>query len=226
MTFHKTNSWKELLPQLTSIKSKCNCILGILGVAEDDVRAEGMRNIRGFCNTIALIPIKLQQNVQERPENIRPILIILGLTNRKALKSVLTDFNNNSKASFITMVQFAIENCIAQVIEAMGSKQPTGKFSRNIKLLLQLCSIPDLQRKLDLLLVPAMLRNTLHSNGIHKWPSKTVTVDGEDFVFEKDSRVSCGSWSHIFHAVKNSLSIYEEIFTSERIRTIRYIRAK
>jgi hypothetical protein len=75
-------------------------------------------------------------------------------------------------------------------------------------------------------MVPAMLRNSLHNNGIHKWSSQTVIVDGEDYVFAKDNRINCGSWSHIFHAVNSSLSIYEEILTSERIRAIQHISAK
>ena len=225
MSFQQAKSWEERGLQLQAVKDQCNGILKTLGIPDDEARAQGIVHVRQLCNTIAAVPIKLQQNA-ERPSNIPSILALLGLSNIKDLQSLLHDLNSNSKTSFLTMVQFALENCIVQVIEAIGAKRPSGKFSRDAESIIQLCDIADPERKLELLMLPALLRNTLHANGIHRWPSKTVIVDGEEYVFEKDKRINCGSWSHIFHAVLNSLSVYEEILTSERVRTIQRIPAR
>jgi len=225
MSFQQAKSWEERGLQLQAVKDQCNGILKTLGIPDDDARAQGIVHVRQLCNTIAAVPIKLQQNA-ERPSNIPSILALLGLSNIKDLQSLLHDLNSNSKTSFLTMVQFALENCIVQVIEVIGAKRPSGKFSRDAESIIQLCDIADPERKLELLMLPALLRNTLHANGIHRWPSKTVIVDGEEYVFEKDKRINCGSWSHIFHAVLNSLSVYEEILTSERVRTIQRIPAR
>lgn len=226
MPFKQAESWEERLLQLQTIKDKCNRILEKLGIPEDDARAQGMVHVRQLCNTIAAVPIKLLQNA-ERPSNIPSILALLGLNNTKGLKSCLTDLNKNSKTSFLTMVQFSLENCIVQVIGAIGEGRPCNKFSKDAKLIIELCSIADPeQKKLDLLMVPAWLRNTLHANGIHSGRSKTVIIYGAEYVFEKDKRINCGSWSHIFHTVLNSLNVYEEILTSEKVRTIQRIPAR
>jgi hypothetical protein len=76
------------------------------------------------------------------------------------------------------------------------------------------------------MLVPAWLRNTLHANGIHYWPDKTITIDGMEYIFERGKRINCGSWNHIFHAIRSSLKVYEEIFMSKRVREIEYIPAR
>jgi hypothetical protein len=224
MVFKQANSWKERGLQLQAIKDKCNEILQTLNKPENDARAKGMIHVRQICNTIGAVPIKLLQNA-EIPNNVQVILQLLGLTKEKDLQSILSDFNSNSKASFITMVQFVLENCIMQVIESTGEK-PAGKFYKDAKHILHLCKIEQLECKLEIIILPAYIRNTLHANGVHKWPSKTIILDGEEYKFEKDKRVNCGSWSHMFHAVFHSLGIYEEIFKSDEISRIQYIPSR
>ena len=225
MVFKKAKSWKERGQQLQKIKDKCNEILNTLNLPKNDARAQGIIHIRQFCNTIGAVPIKLQQNA-EIPSNIPVLLKLLGLTNVRDLQSVMSDFNSNSKTSFITMVQFALENCIVQVIEANGEKQVTRKFRKNAKNIVEICGIEDPDRKLELIMLSAYIRNCLHSNGIHKWPDETIILDGEEYKFKKDKRINCGSWSHIFYAVLNSLSVYEEILTSDKIFRIQSIPAR
>ena len=211
--------------QIQAVKNQCNGLLEKLNLPDDDARALALIQVRQMCNTIAAVPIKLQQNA-EIAGDIPVMLALLGINDFGSLKSLLTDLNKNSKASFLTMVQVALENCVVQVIEAIGGKKPSGKFSTDAKAIINLCGLTDPRQKLELLMLPAWLRNTLHANGIHKRPSKTLIVDGEAFVFEQDKRLQCGSWSHIAYAVMNSLYVYEELLTSSKVEAIQHIQAR
>lgn len=145
---------------------------------------------------------------------------LLGLENQSALQNVLTDLNANAKASFLTVVQFALENSARRVaVELAGQGAPMG-FKDIGKMLVTETGLSDPRNKLDLLLVLAYLRNTLHSNGIHYWPDVTITVAGEPFKFQKGKRSDCASWSHILYALLYSLSVFEEMYLSPRVKSV------
>jgi hypothetical protein len=223
MVFVEAKSWKERGLQLQKLKEKCIDILKTLNKPEDDARAKGIIHVRQMCNTIGAIPIKLQQNAGIAG-NVPIILRLLGLSDEKSLERVLTDYNQNSKASFITMVQFALENCVTQVIDSIGEKT-TGRFSADAKQILSICKIYQ-PEKLNQILLPTYIRNTLHSNSVHTKPNIVITVDGEEYIFEEGKKIKCGSWSHIFHAILNSLVVYEEIFQSDKINRIKKIPSR
>ena len=219
MPFHHANDWKERGLQLQSVKDKCNEIIKALNLPEDHVRTQGMIHVRQFCNSLALVPIKLSQNA-EITNNVPLIMTLLGLNQKKDLKSCLVDLNDNSKASFITMAQFALENCIERVLDALPSEKSQGTFSRSSKRLISITQLPNQSTKHEILLVPAWIRNTLHAAGIHGHASRTVMIDGEPYQFEKGKRVSCTSWSHVFHAFRNGLEIYEELLLAPAVKSI------
>lgn len=224
MPFRQASTWRERGLQIQEIKDKCNSIIGNLNLAEGDVRMQGMIHVRQLCNTLAAIPIKLQQNA-ENPNNMPAILSLLGLSNIDDLRRILHDFNANAKAGFITTVQFALENCIVCIIEAIPGVDPQFNFSQNAEIIIELSEILQVENKLDLMMLPAWIRNALHANGIHTKSNRTIVVDGESYIFERGQRIACGSWSHLFHAVFHSLSVVEEIFLSNRISTIEQISA-
>ena len=64
--FCLAKSWKERSLQIQAVKDKCNHILTRLALPDDDARAQGIIHIRQFCNTLAAVPIKLQQNAEIR----------------------------------------------------------------------------------------------------------------------------------------------------------------
>lgn len=224
MPFRQANTWRERGLQIQEIKDKCNSIIENLNLNESDVRIQGMIHVRGLCNTLAAIPIKLQQNA-ENPNNISAILSLLGLSSIDDLSIILEDFNANSKIGFITSVQFALENCIVRIIEAIPGVDPQFSFSQNADIIIEQSEIPQAAHKLDLMLLPAWIRNTLHANGIHNRSNRTIVVDGESYIFERGQRIAGGTWSHLFHAISHSLVVVEEIFISDRIRAIERIQS-
>ena len=217
--FHLAKNWKERSLQMQDVKDKCNHILKKLALPNNDARSEGIIQVRSFCNTLAAVPIKLQQNAENR-RNAPVIMQLLGLQCIEHLKSCLIDLNKNAKVSFITMTQFALENCIERVLDAIPSEKAQGTFSKSSLRILEVTKVADYKTKHEILMVPAWIRNSLHSACVHGRASRMVVIDGESYNFEKGKRISCGSWSHLMHCLLNALDIYEEMLCSSVVTSI------
>jgi len=223
MTFQKATSWEERGFQIQKVKDKCNYIIGCLNLPKDDARSLGIIHVRQFCNTLGFAAIKIQQKAEIK--KYLPILIdLLDVRNIKDLKAFLHDLNPNFKTSFVTMVQFALENCIERVLDSLPGKCGLNNFSRTSRcLIIDTLKLKNPIQKYELIMVPAWIRNTLHAGGIHKKPDKTVIINGEPYIFKKNQRFECASWSHIFHAFLHSLDVYEEILCSKQVKAIQRI---
>ena len=82
----------------------------------------------------------------------------------------------------------------------------------------------DSEEKIKFLYLPAQLRNSLHSNGIHhgyKGECTTIEIGGFTFELIDGQKVSCAGWGHIVLALNASLEILEEILSSPKIETLK-----
>lgn len=213
MKFKYTKKWNEILQQLDEVKTKCNNIIKRLerkGISMSDPRREGMIHVRQCCNTIAFVPIRLLKQIECGRKN--EVMEILEL-NDSDLKSCLGDLKKNAKISFITIVQFALENCIGRIIEDKTGKKPPSKFKDKCKKIIELSGISDRRKvKFNRLMLLAYIRNTLHSGGIHRWGSLKRKIKGVSYTLKKGKTVDCASWGHIFFLLWHSLDLYEWIF--------------
>jgi hypothetical protein len=222
MTFQFASTWEERGLQLQAVIDKCNHIIKRLSLPEKDARIQGMIHVRQFCNTIAAIAIKLLQSA-EINTNIPIIMKLLRMRDMQSLQSCLKDLIPNAKTSFITMCQFALENCIERVLDAINGEHSQGNFKESAKRLIKITKIDEPERKLEIILVPAYIRNTLHAGGIHLKDNEKIIIDDEPYIFEKGKRFSCASWSHVMHALINALDVYEEILCSEKVNSLQSI---
>lgn len=225
MAFHPAKTWEERGLQVQTLKDKCNDLLQKLHLPKDDARTLGIVHVRQFCNTLAAVPIKLSQNAEIR-ENVPIIMKILGLNNPNDLNTCLGDLNDNAKASFVTVVQFALENCVKRVLYAIPGEKARGGFSKSCRRLIEVTKLADPSIKYEILMVPARIRNSLHAGGVPSRGSNPVDIDGERYVFENGKRVACASWSHLIHAFYHGLYIYEEMLCSPKVKMIPRIPAE
>jgi hypothetical protein len=219
MPFHLATNWEERISQLEVLTGKFNAIMTRLNLPKDDARTWGFVSILCFCQTIAWIPIRLSQCAEV--ESNRPFLTrLLGTRNEKALFELLQISHWNARASFITLVQSALENCINQVLDAIDGPKARRKFSKSAKRLIELTKMRSPDRKYKIVMVPAWIRNCLHAAGRHSYPSTIVQIDFARYVFRQGRQFKCGSWSHLFHAVLHALDVYEKMLCSPIVKSI------
>ncbi|NIP23465.1 MAG: hypothetical protein GWN67_04980 [Phycisphaerae bacterium] len=215
MKFRYTKTWNEILFQFEEVKKKCNDIIDKLqekGISKNDPRTEGMVHVRQFCNTLACIPLRIQQFAGCR-SNKDFILKLFGIQSYCDLQKLLEDFNKNAKCGFITGVQFALENCIGQIIEDKTGQKPSPKFKDKCTKIIKIAGMSDRRKlKLNRLMLLAYIRNTLHSGGIHQWDSLRRKIRGVYYTLKKGKKVDCATWNHIFFLLWHSLDLYERIF--------------
>lgn len=222
MTFQKATSWKERGLQIQKVKDKCNYIIDCLNLPTNDARSLGIIHVRQFCNTLGFAAIKIEQKAEIK-KSLPTLIGLFDIRNIKDLKSFLHDLNLNFKVSFVTIVQFALENCIERVLDSLPGKRGLNNFSRTSRCLIDTLELNNPQQKHELIMVPAWIRNTFHAGGVHKKSDKMVIIDGEPYIFKMNQRFKCASWSHTFHAFLHCLDVYEEILCSKQVKEIQRI---
>lgn len=219
MAFLRAQTWKERGLRAKALQGKCNSILNKLKLPKDDARALGMIHFGSLCLTLAELPLKLFHEAETK--NGRPMVMkIFGLQTVEHINTTLGDLVYNAPIAFVTVVQFALENCIERVLDAIPGEKAFGRFSTSSRRLIEVTNLADPDTKHTILMVPAWIRNSLHTGGIHSHESKTIEIDGAQYVFERGKRIACASWSHLIHAFDHGLDIYGEMLCSPKVKMI------
>ena len=222
MQFKTACSWLERVQQIQEVMDECNEAINVLALSNTDARAVFFVHIRQLCNTLAYIPIKLQQKAETRG-NVPVILALFDLSNTESLRVVLNDLNDNAKLSFLVVTQFAIETAASAVVRAVTGSEPPERFSNLVSHLVEIAGISDSDDKIKRMLLPAYLRNTLHSGGIHSRLDIKFSIGDATFHLRQGERVDCATWSHLLFAISSSIAVVREVFESRTIRNIQSI---
>lgn len=129
-------------------------------------------------------------------------------------KDAIALWIKNNRNSFLVMYQFTIENLLRNLSKEIGIETRKKGFAEISRALLGKL---DLLEFLDLLSLPALIRNTLHNNGIHSGQHDKVTIDDFEFEFRNNEAVVCSGWGHIILAVNGSLDVVEKLLKHDRI---------
>lgn len=224
MPFRLSNTWLERGQQIRAISDHCNDIIQKLALAESDLRVQSMIKVRQLANSLGQLPLMLQHRA-ERAADLPRLMATLGITSMRDLTNMLTDLNNNSKLSLVTIIQFVLENCVERTLDAIPGEKAQGGFAKGARHLLSVVGAKDAKAKYEVLMTPARMRNSLHNDGVHNRADVTVNIGGENFVLTKGQRVDCASWSHISWVFLHVLDIIEEMLLSGVVKKIKHIDA-
>jgi hypothetical protein len=126
------------------------------------------------------------------------------------------------RLGFTVLYQFQVENLLKNLLRALGETPPTA-FYTSAKMLLNSISVTDREKKLETLNILALIRNSLHSNGIHYPRDKSSTrieINGTEYDFEYGKKVSCAGWAYLISALHAGLNVLEETLMSPEIRAL------
>lgn len=123
------------------------------------------------------------------------------------------------KMSLVTFVQFQLENMLTNLLRA-GQIDPPKGHAHLLRTALLHFGYPHVEKGLQILRVPAAMRNSLHNNGFHASASFETQINGVRFRFSQHRRVQQASWDHIVHALRAELRVYERLLHKDRVSSI------
>jgi hypothetical protein len=126
-----------------------------------------------------------------------------------------------SKLSLALLGQFQIENCFRSLARELRVGAPRQGFYTLAEALVQRLGLD--QGHLDVLNVAALIRNSLHTNGIHygyQGQDTVTAIEDVTYEFRHERRVQCASTAHIAHALEASTGVLEDVFRSAEVMAL------
>lgn len=218
MTLNSPATAEECAARLVSLATAIQKRMNSYTYPDTDVRHVALVNCRSFFNYAAMI-ISVVSHREQRRISDSDFRGLIGLSSGD-IDDAVDVIEKRTRLSLILLFQFQIENLFKTLLSALGIASVPRGYYLILKKILGELQVSDIPEKRDTLYVLAMIRNSLHSNGIHTGPSKKVTIAGVAYDFQEDKRVSCAGWGHIIHAAECGLDIVYEILDDIQITAL------
>lgn len=148
---------------------------------------------------------------------------ILDIQDLNYVQTGLDDLFRAAKLYFLVDSQFQIENCLRRLLRILEPANKSHSFYKIGGHVLKACGLADGGSRFQRLYCPAVIRNSLHNNGVHNQDSINYEIDGVKYEFIDGKRVMCAKLEYVVHALRQSLSVVEEIVSSAASRRIDWI---
>ena len=218
--YKKCKTYKEKAECVKSLVDNCFKLKNNFNFPLEDIRNQTLNNIE----KIAVINLSklnfLDSWVIGGVQQKYFIRRLIGLLDDNMSQDVLRGWDKISKLSFVLLCQFQIENCVSTLNKSLSLKS-RGGFYNEAEALILFLSLP--KRCLKMLNVPALIRNTLHNNGIHNSSNQQkfcIIIRSVNYSFSPGRHISCATWEHIAHVLENSVVVLERIFNHKKIKAL------
>lgn len=218
--FKSTNSIKDEAECVKSLIDFCTKIIEKHKYPDIDTRTVVFVNVRiiGYSTCAIANLLDSWGKGDEIVRQVIPSLIGLTDVNEKSVKLMRDSLYKSSKLSLILIGQFQIENCISNINDTLGISSGSKGYYNKAKVLIDHLGFG--YNKLEKLNTGALIRNSLHSNGIHQNRSSHITLKGGvQYDFDDGEKVSCASLPHIAHALECSLEVLDEVISSNQVKS-------
>jgi len=140
-------------------------------------------------------------------------------TSDNDIKQLVSNFDLINRASYLLMFLFLIEGFLGSVNSKLKNKCKKCGYKKLAIHVLKELKIPNINNeKVDILNVPALVRNCLHAEGKHTRENDQGTIDGILFKFVKGKKHYYGSWEHTIFFCDRILDVLKEILQSSFVK--------
>ena len=219
--YKESASHSEQAECVASLVAKIEDVRTQYDYSDEDARSVALNNVRSIAYSTQMV-LNLLDSWCIGDEAVRAAIPqLLGLTGvtDHSVKVAGNALHKNTKLSLALLGQFQIENCLRNLAREMNPDQPSPKaFFSLAQLLVGHLGLPeDIVADLN---VAALIRNSLHSNGIHsgyQCLDTVTTLEEVTYEFRHQQRVSCATVEHIAHALESSIGILATIFSTPEV---------
>jgi len=133
------------------------------------------------------------------------------------IQRIVENIDIRNRQSYLVTSLFQFEHLFTALAKSRGF---TGRetYSKVVTYVINNLPLKDKKEKLDVLILPSIVRNTLHSQGVYKnkkESKKEFTVKNILFKFEDGKPHDYTSWRHLFFYFNNIIEQVEEILESD-----------
>ena len=222
LMFRKSKTQKDDAECILHLIKTCTNIITKHGYPDNDTRTSSLVNIRlvSYSNIGITNFLDSWSKGDDTVKQIVPQLLGLTQIDMKSVQLMRNSLHKTSKLSLILLGQFQIENCIVTIGNAFGVKSKSQGFYNKADALLSYLGMD--KNNLNILNTGATIRNSLHSNGIHrdcKGADFRSNLKGVQYDFINGKKVSCASFPHITHALECSVEILDKIYSTPVLKS-------
>jgi hypothetical protein len=219
MPYAEPKSYKESADMVLCLADLILAIKKTGGYSDEDARSVALTNCR-LISLHAVMVLNVLTVGEQRRISGDDFRKLVGMTSGTA-QDAADILEKTTRLGFVVLFQFQVENLLKNIYRAAtGQEAPQGYYNVAHAFTQQL---PDPPRKMDLLYLPALIRNSLHANGIHhgyNGQSTTIEIDGSRFEFKHKQKVSCAGWGHLAVAFNATLGVVEEILALPEVKAL------
>ena len=191
------------------------------GYSAPDARTVALVNI-GTTAGSALMALHLLNHWSRGSDEIRQLIPrLVGVKMKDGVQATGEIFEHTSRMSLVLLAQFQIENLLRNIARELSVSAGLGFYGVAQDVLARLALPADC---VDVLNTPARIRNSLHSNGIHRRlhpdEAERVVVQGVAYEFRDGQPLECASWAHVAHALEASVGVVGEILDTPDVAAI------
>lgn len=222
--YKESASHSEQAECVASLVLKTEDVRTRFGYSDQDVRSVVLNNVRSIAYSTQMVLNLLDSWCIGNEAARVAIPQLLGLTNvtDRTVELARRALHKTAKLSLIILGQFQIENCLSSLARELNLKRSNRGFFPLTKSLVALLGLPG--ALVDELNVAALIRNSLHGNGIHsgyKGRDTVTTLDNVTYEFLHQQRVSCATVEHIAHALESSITILATVFGAQQVSVLK-----
>lgn len=151
------------------------------------------------------------------------LISALKLGDPKYINLVGENMLRSSKLFLLLECQFQFEALMRNVLLSLSDERGPQGFYDLAGKVIALTQLPEPDEKLADMNVAALMRNSMHSNGMHygyKGSSTVRVLNGVEFRFKNGARVQCGHWVHVTTALTASLGVIRAILNAPVVRAL------
>ncbi len=218
--FNDVPNYDKFLKDLTNKTATLIDKLKTKGIDVNDIR----RTKLGGFNILTLATLleinDYEQDIRYNDSRIPTILKQNNPTmNNSMLLAVIENIDIRNRIAYLTISLFQFENLFVSLSKELGFTGNETYFN-SVNYLIDNMNLQNKTEKKDTLILPSILRNTLHSSGIYKNRNdKNLKVKNISFKFVNGQIHTYTSWRMIIFCFNNIIEIIEEIldnFTSTK----------
>jgi len=213
-------SFKQAAELVLAVGERLLGIKRTEGYSDEDARGAALSNCRSAALSAA-ITLNILSMGEEGRISSDDFKKLIGMTTGD-LQTAVDIWGKMTRLGFLVIYQFQIENMLRNIARELELPELGQGFYSVARAMADLLPVES-ARKLELLYLPAMIRNSLHANGIHhgyRGSSTSIVLDGLSFDFRHMGKVSCAGWGHLSTALSAASDIVAEILRTPAVQAL------